>query len=115
MTLVGPTTRVTIDELREMAAAGFGDLVKAVVDVERGLMVVDAHLHSDQEAYLLEEGSNQADLWGINLYPDIDSESFIEFDSMINVRPLQGNRSRSVEDQTLRSRIRVLLGALVER
>jgi hypothetical protein len=94
MKLVGPTTCITISELREMAAEGFGDLVKAVVDVERGLMVVDADLQADQEAHLLDEGAQLADLWGINLYPDLPDADFVEFDSMINVRPLQGNRSR---------------------
>jgi hypothetical protein len=98
-----------------MAAEGFGDLVKAVVDTERGVMVVDADLHADQEAHLLDEGSQQADLWGINLYPDLPDADFVEFDSMINVRPLQGNRSRGVEDEALRLRIRSLVDTLVER
>ena len=72
----------------------FGDLVKAVVDLKRGIMLVDAELQADQEAELLTEGSAQSDLWGINLYPDLPEADWIEFDSMINVRPAQGNRSR---------------------
>jgi hypothetical protein len=115
MKLVGPTSRVTINELRQMAAEGFGDLVKAVIDVERGLMVVDAELHSDQEAFLLDQGSRQFDLWGINLYPDLPGAEAVEFDSMINVRPSQGNRSRGVEDETLRTNILALVDHLVER
>ena len=92
------------DALRRMAAGMFGDLVKAVVDVERGLIAVDAELHSDLEALLLHDGSTQRQLWGINLYPDLDGEQFIEFDSMINMRPSQGNRSRGVEDAAMRAR-----------
>ena len=96
---------LTFDELKQMAAQRFGDLVKAVVDVERGLMAVDAELHADLETALLEDGSVQRNLWGINLYPELEGEAFIEFDSMINMRPSQGNRSRGVEDEATRQRI----------
>ena len=96
---------VCIDELKEMASRMFGNLVKAVVDVERGELVVDAELHSDQEAYLLESGSKQENLWGINIYPGLTGEEMIEFDSMINLRPSQGNRSRGVEDEEIQKRI----------
>jgi hypothetical protein len=92
-------------ELKEMAAATFGDMVKAVVDIERSLLAVDAELHSDLEATLLQDGSKQKNLWGINLYPETPDEDFIEFDSMINVRPSQGNRSRGVEDAARRKKI----------
>jgi hypothetical protein len=115
MKIVGPGTRVAIAELHQMAAGMFGDLVKAVVDVERGIMVLDAELHADQEALLLDQGSRQADHWGINLYPDLPGADFVEFDSMINVRPSQGNRSRGVEDEALRTRIRAMVDGLVER
>jgi len=88
-----------------MAAALFGDFVKAVVDVERETMAVDAPLHSDLEALLLEDGSKQKDLWGINLYPEMQGDEFIEFDSMINMRPSQGNRSRGVENEGIRKKV----------
>ncbi len=76
-------------------------MVKGVVDVERGLLAIDADLHADLERMLLEDGSRQDDVWGINLWFEDDGEDFVEFDSMINVRPRQGNRSRSVEDPAL--------------
>ena len=102
---------ITIAELDKMAARMFEHLVKAVVDVERELMVVDAELHVDQEQYLLEKGSRQEDLWGINLYPgEYGTEKFIEFDSMINIRPRQGNRSRGVDDESIRKRIISIVG-----
>lgn len=85
-----------LDELRRLAAGRFGDLVKAVVDIERGIMIVDADLHADQEAELLAGGSQQRDVWGINLYPDQPESDWLEFDSMINLRPSFGNRSRGV-------------------
>ena len=88
-----------------MAAGRFGDLVKAVVDLERRIMIVDADLHADQEAELLAGGSQQRDVWGINLYPDLPESDWLEFDSMINLRPSFGNRSRGVDDPAIRERI----------
>jgi hypothetical protein len=81
-------------------------MVKAVVDVSRKVIAIGGELHSDEEAALLDDGSRQADLWGINLYPDESGDDWIEFDSMINVRPSQDNRSRDVEDPALRDSIR---------
>jgi hypothetical protein len=100
--------------LATLAETQFGDMVKAVVDVDRCVMAIGGELHSDEEAALLEDGSAQANLWGINLYPAEQGDAWIEFDSMINVRPSQGNRSRNVEDQALQARIRQVVTALVE-
>jgi hypothetical protein len=94
MLTINADRRIRLKELSEMAEAMFGDLVKAVVDIEQHTMVVDAELHSDEEAFLIEQGSNQNDLWGINLYPALPEGDFVEFDSMINLRPSLGNRSR---------------------
>jgi hypothetical protein len=105
--------RITRAELAELAAAGFGDMIKAVVDVQRQIMAIGGELHSDEEALLLDDGSLQADLWGINLYPGEQGDGFIEFDSMINVRPSQGNPSRDVLDEGTRSRIRAVVSRLV--
>jgi hypothetical protein len=107
--------RISLAEVAEIANLRFGDMAKAVVDVRREIMAIGGELHSDEEALLLEDGSVQADLWGINLYPGESPEAWLEFDSMINVRPSQDNRSRSVEDMALQARIRAIVSALVER
>lgn len=99
------TNSITIDELKKMAIDLFGNMVKAVVDVDRQLLAVDAELHSDLEAMLLEDGSKQKNLWGINLYPELHYDEFVEFDSMINMRPSQNNKSRGVEDENIRKLI----------
>lgn len=81
-----------------------GSMIKGVVDVQKELLGIDAQMHADIEKLLLDNGSNQEDLWGINLYPN--DEEFIEFDSLINIRPKQGNHSRSVEDPKTQEKIR---------
>ena len=104
---------VSLDELRRMAAEAFGDFVKAVVDVQGGVMAIGGELHADEEALLLQQGARQVDLWGVNLYADRPAAELVEFDSMINVRPSQGNRSRGVEDAAVRRRILDIVARLV--
>ena len=96
-------------ELATIAEDLFGDMVKAVADVAEGKLAIDAELHSDLEQLLLQNGSQQQNLWGINLYPDADVEDFIEFDSLINIRPRQNNRSRDVESAETRDAIRKIV------
>ncbi|MEI7674602.1 MAG: DUF5674 family protein [bacterium] len=97
---------ISIKEIHTMAEKMYGDMVKADVDIVRRLMVLDMGMHSDGEAYLLEDGSKQDDLWGINLHPaDYGSDDFIEFDSMINIRPRQGNPSKDVLDPEVKKQI----------
>ena len=113
MKIVDRDNPISRTDLSSMAAAMFGDLVKAVVDVKREVMAVDAELHADEEALLLARGSEQEDLWGINLYPALYGREFVEFDSMINLRPSRGNRTRGVEDESLRERILEIVGEMV--
>ncbi len=107
-------TSITKAELNEMAKQQFGDMVKAVVDVEQRMMAIGGELHSDEEAVLLDQGSAQKNLWGINLYPDQPIAEWIEFDSMINVRPSGGNRSRNVEQAEIREAITAIVNRLAK-
>ena len=105
---------IALLDLKAMAEEGFGDMVKAMVDVERGAMAVDGELHSDLEALLLENGSRQRDLWGINIYPGLDWPERIELDSLINLRPSQGKRTRGVDDPATRQRILSIVAGLLK-
>lgn len=107
--------KITLSELTQTAGEMFGNFVKAVVDVDRELIAIDAELHSDLEAVLLEQGAKQKDLWGINLYPAMPGDDLIEFDSMINVRPSQGNGSRGVENEGTRRKIMAIVSKRIVR
>jgi len=105
---------ISLAEIKAMAQAMFGDLVKVVVDLEKQIMVVNAELHADEEALLLANGSKQQNLWGINLYPELfNTPDFIEFDSMINLRPSWNNKTRGVDDQKIQKQIIELVNKLV--
>ena len=101
-------------ELADMARQGFGDLVKAVVDVEQGIMAVGGELHADEETLLSEQERSKRDYtWGVNLYPAKSVAEWIGFDSMINLKPSLGNRSRDVENLEIQEKIRAIIKKLV--
>lgn len=104
---------IPLTTLKKMASRTFGGLVKVVVDIKKGIMVVDGEMHADEEKILLEKGSKQDNLWGINIYPYESGDNFIEYDSLINVRPRTGNFSRNVEDKQIKEKIQRIINKLV--
>jgi hypothetical protein len=104
---------IKLEDVKRIAEQRFGDMAKAVVDIKREVMAMGGELHADEEALLLDKGSDQDNLWGINIYPDIDMPDALEFDSMINLRPSQNNSSRSVEDKAIREKIRKIVIMLI--
>lgn len=100
-------------ELERMSKKRFGDMVKAVVDIERAVIALGAELHADEEAVLLDDGSRQENLWGINIYHALSRDQWIEFDSMINIRPGQGNRSRGIDNEQTRQKIIEIVNKLI--
>ena len=100
---------VSREELKAIAHNTFGDMVKCVADIRRGLLAIDADLHADLEALLLQNGAAQEDLWGFNLWVEEEGEDFIEFDSLINIRSWQNNPSRDVLNPDVRNSIKAIV------
>lgn len=106
--------KISKEELKQIAKEQFGDLLKAVVDVEKEIMAIGPELHSDGEVLLIEqEDSKREYTWGINLYPGRQKEDWIEFDSIINIKPSLGNRSREVEKPEIKEKIKNIINKLV--
>lgn len=106
--------KISRQQLQRIAEKRYGDMAKAVVDIKKGIIAVGGELHADEEAILIEQGSKQQDLWGINLYPGKSDEDLIEFDSVINLRPSQDNRSRGVDSPNTRKKIERVVQSLIE-
>ena len=104
-----------MEELKKMADKMFGNLVKGVVDIEKEVMAVNGELHADEQALLIENSSKQENLWGINIYLEKIDQDFIEFDSVINIRPSQQNRSRGVDNLEIREKIIEIVNKLIEK
>ena len=106
---------ITRFELKKIAQEGFGNLIKAVVDVEQEIIAIGGELHMDELNLLLEkENSNHQDIWGINLYPEIEGDGFIEFDSMVNLKPAFDNRTRGVDNLEIQKKIAEIVNKLIK-
>ena len=105
---------ISRSELQRIADERFGDLVKGAVDVRQKIMALGPELHADAESELIEkEGSLREDVWGINLYPAERGDGFIEFDSLINLKPAIGNRTRGVDSQKTREEIFAIVNEFI--
>ena len=98
--------KISDADLRDMAQKTFGHMVKAVVDVRQKIIALGGELHADAEEILLAQGSRQEDLWGFNIYPDKTLDERLEYTSLINIRPRQGNHGREIQDESLRQKIK---------
>jgi hypothetical protein len=108
------SARITRQDLVDRYTTAYPALVKGVVDLAQGIIAVDAEWHADLEALLLEDGSAQNDLWGFNMLPLEPAQSFLEYESLINIRPAQKNFSLEVTDPGLRDRIKAVVDRLVD-
>ena len=107
-------SKITRQELIEKYLTCFKTVTKVVVDIEKRVLAIDAELHSDLEACLIEHGSNQENLWGINLYPKKPKDDFIEYTALMNIRPHQNNRSMEIEDINIKEKIKNIIDSFVD-
>jgi hypothetical protein len=84
----------------------YGSMIKIAVDVRQGILAGGGEMHADCEQVLLENGSEQDDIWGANWYPE---ELMIEFEALINIRPALGNRSIVIQSQEIRSAVETII------
>jgi hypothetical protein len=102
-----PATHLEIEEM----SAQLGSFIKLAVDLEREILAGGGELHSDCEQALLHDGSKQQDVWGGDWFPDIQE---IRYESLINIRPRQDNRSLELQSSALRQRFEAIVRRLLE-
>jgi hypothetical protein len=122
MLAVNPSSPILVVEhpigrsaLARLLGRPFDDMIKFVVDVEKGIVALGGELHADAEAVLIERGSRQAAPWGGNYFPGAGEAHCIEYTSLINIRPTVQNRTLSIESETVRDRVKEIIFALVGR
>jgi len=105
--------KTALDELKELAKEDYVSMIKAVIDIEKEIMAVGGELNADEEMLLLDDGSKQKDLWGINIEFEKPRSEWIVFDSLINVRPRNHNITRAIENPEIRQKIVEIVNKLV--
>lgn len=108
------TDTISKEEVKKLAEDTFGDMVKAVVDIEKKIIAIGGELHADAEAVLIDYGSKQKNIWGINIYPDKPKNERIEYISLINIRPKQNNMSMKIEDTALQNIINEIINSVIQ-
>lgn len=105
--------KIRQNDLKELCAVGFGEMVKIVVDIEEEIIAVGGELHADGEELLLEDGCLQINLWGANFYPWHSADDRIEYTALINIRPRSNNPQMEILDQEIRDRIKRITESLL--
>lgn len=107
--------KITKGELEDITKENYGDMTKGVVDIEKEIIALGGELHADANEVLIEkENSKQENLWGINIYPKKLKHEWIEFDSLINIRPSANNRSTGIENPEIKEKIRKIVNSLID-
>lgn len=101
----------TPEQIEQMAETYVGLMIKLAVDVEQEILAGGGELHADCEQILLENGSQQENVWGADWYPEVRR---VGFESLINIRPRQQNRSMEIKDPVLREKIEMIVRNLLE-
>jgi RES domain-containing protein len=94
-------SRATKQQMEEMLQT-LSTYIKLAVDIQRGILAGGGVLHADCESALLEDGSNQEDIWGADWNPFSQQ---VTFEALINIRPRQNNPSLEILDLTIRKRV----------
>lgn len=106
--------RISLAELKRLAEENFGDILKGVVDVKRGVVALGGEFHVDANEALLKDGSDQENIWGINILLNKPKEQWLEFNALINIKPALNNRSMDIKDETIKKKIKEIINELIE-
>ncbi|MFH1537109.1 MAG: DUF5674 family protein [Patescibacteria group bacterium] len=106
--------KISKNDLIKLTQQIFGDMIKLVVDIEKEKIALDGELHADEEALMLEQGSQQKNLWGANIYPQATKGKQIEYTSLINIRPTDDNRSMTVENEKIKKKMETIINTWIE-
>ena len=104
---------LTDEVLMPLMEAWHKTMVKGVADIDRKIIALGGEWHMDANTALIADGSDQKDLWGFNLYPEERGDTAIEYISLINIRPAQGNRDMEIEDEITRAALRGIVAGLI--
>ena len=100
---------ISKNDLRDLAKEFYEDLIKGVVDIERGLIALGGEMHADAEEVLIKDGSKQSNLWGFNILLNKDKEECLIYESFINIRPRDNNRDLEVKSPEIREKMRRII------
>lgn len=93
--------KITIEEVRELAKFWYGTMIKGAVDIESSRVALGGEYHIEDSEILTSSGSKFEDIWGFNIRFEENPDGVLEFDSMVNIKPNFGNRSRNISNEEI--------------
>lgn len=106
---------ISLAEVKEIAKEFYGNMIKGVIDVKNEIIALGGEYHMDANMVLTEQGSKQVNIWGFNLRLEKKEEEWIEYTSLINIRPNQGNREMELQDKNLRKKIKEIINKKIKK
>ena len=113
MNIVIVEDKITVPELKEVSKEFYNPIIKGVVDIEREIVAFGGEWHIDANMKLIEDGSKQKNIWGFNIDLDKSKGDWLEYNSLINIRPLAGNRQLDIQDQNLKERMKSIINSKI--
>lgn len=101
--------KISIDEAKKLADGWYGTMIKGCVDIEQSRVALGGDYHIESSELLTKSGSKFEDVWGFNIRFEENPDGVLEFDSMVNLKPNFGNRSRGINNQEVSNKAREVI------
>ena len=113
MDIVVVGDKISLEELKKLAKVFYVSMIKGVVDIEKEIITFGGEYHMDANVKILENGSIQKDVWGFNIYFDKPRDEWIEYTSLINIRPQQDSYSMEIYNEEIRNRMKEIINSKI--
>lgn len=101
-------------ELCQLLGDPYNSMIKFAVDIETEKVIFGGEMHADAERVLLENGSLQKNIWGANIYPEREKPDWLEYTSLINIRPTQDNLSMEIFSNEIKNKINAIINKVIK-
>ena len=106
--------KINIEEVKKLADFWYGTMIKGTVDIESGRVALGGDYHIESSEILTSSGSKFEDIWGFNIRFEENEDGVLEFDSMVNIKPNLGNRSRSINNQEIIKKVTEIIKKFID-
>ncbi len=103
MEIIILTEKMSIEEVKKFAGNWYDSMIKGTVDIVKNKVALGGDYHIESCELLTQNGSTSENVWGFNIRFEEGVDGILEFDSMVNIKPSLGNKSRSILDEDVAS------------
>src|SRR3989344_4997384 len=101
--------KISIKEVKALALFWYKSIIKGTVDIELGRVALGGDYHIESSEVLTSSGSKFEDVWAFNIRFEENPDGVLEFDSMVNIKPNLGNRSRTINNEEILKKLKEII------